>query len=88
MSYTRSNDQILDLGSDTVAAIGKYLGYEYQAEPLPYRFWPVVPISPNSYFDPRLVDDEMRQFMLMGERDVLKGIGPISKKDYDYYESL
>ncbi|PIT87388.1 MAG: hypothetical protein COU31_03180 [Candidatus Magasanikbacteria bacterium CG10_big_fil_rev_8_21_14_0_10_40_10] len=32
--------------------------------------------------------DELAQFMAASGRDILKVIGPISKKDYDYYENL
>lgn len=88
MNYTRSSDQIIDLGSDTVAAIGKYLGYEYQAEPLPYSFWPLPSLLLGAQWNQNLTKDEMRPFILMGEHDILKELGPISKEDHDYYENL
>ncbi len=34
------------------------------------------------------IEDEFQPFLLQGARDVLKEVGPISKEDYDYYESL
>ena len=88
MSHTRSSDQIIDLGSDTVAVIGKYLGYDYQTEPLPYIFQPLPSLSLGLHLDSELVEDELRPFMLMSARDILKELGPISKEDYDYYENL
>lgn len=88
MSHTRSSDQILDLESDTVAAIGKYLGYEYQTEPLPYVFRPLPSLFLGVELGQSWIEDEMRPLMLMGERDVFKELGPISKEDYDYYENL
>lgn len=33
-------------------------------------------------------NDELQPFILQGARDILKEVGPISKEDYDYYESL
>ncbi|MDP3934918.1 MAG: hypothetical protein Q8Q46_01715 [Candidatus Giovannonibacteria bacterium] len=87
MSHTRSSDQILDLESDTVAVIGKYLGYEYQTEPLPFVFRLLPSLSLGIQRD-QGIEDEIRTLMLMGEHDVFKELGPISKEDYDYYENL
>lgn len=88
MSHTRSSDQILDLESDTVAAIGKYLGYEYQAEPLPFVFRLLPSLSLGTQWDQNFIEDEQSPFSLFSGRDILKLIGPISKEDYDYYENL
>ena len=88
MSHTRSNDQILDLESDTVAVIGKYLGYEYQTEPLPFIFRPLPSWSFSVQWDQRFIEDNQSPFSLFSGRDILKLMGPISKEDYDYYENL
>jgi len=88
MSYTRSSDQILDSGSDTVAVIGKYLGYDYQMDPLPYAFRPLPSLSLGTQWNQSLVWDDLDPFSLFSGRDILKLIGPISQKDYDYYENL
>ena len=87
MSYTRSSDQILDLESDTVAVIGKYLGFEYQTEPLPFVFRLLPSLSLGVHWG-QGIEDEIKTFMLMGEHDVFKELGPLSKEDYDYYENL
>ena len=84
MNY-KSTVNYIPLISDK--GIGEYLPYEYQ-EQLDPLLWPVVLFSPGSYLDSELADDDIRPFMLMGGRDALKEIGPISKEDYDYYESL
>lgn len=88
MSYTKSSDQILDSGSDTVAAIGKYLGYEYQAEPLPYSFWPLPSLTLGIQWNQNLTEDNLDYFRLFSARDILKLMGPISQEDYDHYENL
>jgi len=87
MSHTRSSDQILDLESDTVAVIGKYLGYEYQTEPLPFVFRLLPSLSLGIQWDQGIEDDQ-GPFSLFSGQDILKLIGPISKEDYDYYENL
>lgn len=87
MSQTRSSGQILDLESDTVAVIGKYLGYEYQTEPLPFVFQPLPSLSLGMQWDQGIEDDQS-PFSLFSGQDILKLIGPISKEDYDYYENL
>jgi len=43
---------------------------------------------PSTEMPSNISEDEMRPFMLMGERDIFKELGPISKEDYDYYENL
>lgn len=88
MSYTKSSDQILDLESDTVAVIGKYLGYDYQVERFPYAFHLLPSLSVGTQWDQDLVWDDLNPFSLFSARDILKLIGPISQKDYDYYENL
>lgn len=35
-----------------------------------------------------LVDDETQVFSRQSGRDILKVLGPITKAEYDYYESL
>ena len=88
MSQTQSSNQILDLESDTVAAVGKYLGYEYQTEPLPYVFRPLPSLSLGVQWNQGFIEDDQSPFSLFSGRDILKLIGPISKEDYDYYENL
>ena len=88
MSQTRSSNQILDLESDTVAAVGKYLGYEYQTEPLPYVFRLLPSLSLGLESGYGWFENDQGLFSLYGGLDVLKFMGPISKEDYDYYENL
>jgi hypothetical protein len=45
-------------------------------------------LSLGVHWNQNLTEDELRQFMLMSSHDILKELGPISKEDYDYYESL
>jgi len=90
MSYTSLNNPILGLESDTVAAVGKYLGYEYQMEQLPYIFRPLslINLSIGAERGQNWMESDQSPFSLFSGRDILKFMGPISKEDYDYYENL
>lgn len=87
MSHTLLSDQVLDLESDTVAAVGKYLGYEYQTEPLPYIFRPLPILSLGVELGQSWMENDQIPFSLFSGQDILKLMGPISKEDYDYYEN-
>lgn len=57
-----------------------YLTSNQELIPYNLAFERQLPYSKNG--------DGLRQFKSLGARDILKEIGPISRKDYDYYENL
>lgn len=66
---------------DSTAGASEYVGYQPSMTPV-FEQWVSFPIHPI------WTEDEFQFFLQQGARDILKEIGPISREDYDYYESL
>lgn len=81
MSYLLTKKSVAQI-EDSTAGVGEYVGYQPSMTPVVERWvsLPITTILPE--------EDEFSLFLLQGARDVLKEVGPISKEDYDYYESL
>ena len=81
MGYVLIKKSVVQI-EDSTAGASEYVGYQPSMTPVIDRWLslPITTILPEA--------DEFSLFLLQGARDIFKEAGPISKEDYEYYESL